>query len=116
MKTSAVVRLSLLLASLGLLLSACSSTPAKPIPRQVVSDDGGKTYNSNSLSGQRIGEIRAAFIGRTFVFKEDWFEYALIDSDPVGGFGEPTPITQVANWAKKRGLFCFGYRNQAHFL
>ncbi len=103
MRISKTVGLSLLLACFGMLLNACSSAPQKPIPRQVVNDDGGHVLSSNSLSAQRIADIRSAFIGRSFIFKEDWFEYALIDSDPVGGFGEPTPITQIADWAKKRG-------------
>lgn len=78
-------------------LTACSSQP-KIINKQAVADDGGNVSDLVKLSPQRIAEIRQAFIGRSFVFKEDWYEYAIIDSDPLGGFGDPVPVTTFPTW------------------
>ena len=95
MKKSALLLL-LALSSLSLFLGGCGAP--KPVGRQMVTDDGGNVANSVALSPQRIAEIRQAFVGRTFVFKEDWYEYAVIDSDPLGGFSDPTPITTFRPW------------------
>ena len=87
---------------ISLIISSCSSSPPKPIPKQYITDDGGIAVAYIPLSAQRITEIRQAFIGRSFVFKEDWFEYFVIDSDPLGGFNDLIPISRLADWAEKR--------------
>lgn len=88
------------LSSLSLLLGGCNAP--KPVGRQVVTDDGGNV-SGLKLSPARIAEIRQALIGRSFVFKEDWYEYAYIDSDPLGGFSDPAPITNLSENIERRG-------------
>lgn len=77
-------------------LLACTAAPRK----QVIVDDGGIPNDYSQLSATRINEIRGSFVGRVFVLKEDWYEYAYIDSDPVGGFGESPPRTDLPRWLK----------------
>ena len=83
------------------LLSACGGP--KPLKKQHITDDGGNVSKYAKLSPERVKEIRETFIGRSFVFKEDWYEYALIDSDPVGGFSDPKPLTKFPKHIEKRG-------------
>jgi hypothetical protein len=99
MKKSALLLL-LALSSLSFFLGGCGAP--QPLGRQVMIDDGGNA-GSSDLSAERIAELRQAFIGRTFVFKEDWYEYAHIDSDPLGGFSDPAPITNFSEYAESRG-------------
>ncbi|MEZ5595353.1 MAG: hypothetical protein R3E84_03025 [Pseudomonadales bacterium] len=86
---------------IGGMLSACSGGTA-PINPQFVRDDTGQVASSVKLSPERISEIRTAFTGRTVVFKEDWYEYNIIDTDPLGGFSEPQPVTVFPQWLKNR--------------
>ena len=85
----------------SIFLGGCGAP--RPIGRQVVVDDGGNVSDYVKLSTERISEIRKAFIGRSFVFKEDWYEYAVIDSDPLGGFSDPVPITNFSESIERRG-------------
>lgn len=84
----------------ALLLAACGTTT--PVQPQRVADDGGAIGSGVQLSAQRYREIRDRFIGRTFVLKEDWHEYAAIDSDPLGGFTDPVPITGFRPWMENK--------------
>lgn len=90
-----------LLLALSLCLGGCGAP--KPVGRQVVTDDGRNVANYVKLSPARVAEIRQALIGRSFVFKEDWYEYAYIDSDPLGGFSDPAPITNLTESIERRG-------------
>lgn len=92
--------LLLALLFLSFLLEGCGA-PA-PVNKQIVHDDGGNVTSYVDLSKERIAEIRNAFIGRSFIFKEDWYEYSIIDSDPLGGFSDPVPITTFPNWLEGR--------------
>ncbi len=80
------------------LLGACSASPIQP---QRVVDDGGRQSGSK-LSAERINAIRERYLGQYFVLREDWYEYAWIDTDPEGGFGEPTPRTKFPYGIKAR--------------
>ncbi len=82
-----------------LLISSCG--PARP---QRIFDDGGVPTSSSKLSAERLNEIRTAFTGKAFVLRENWYEYAYIDSDPVGGFGESPPKTDIPAGIKERSL------------
>ena len=84
------------------ILFLCGCGAPKPISPQVVMDDRGVVSSSVKLSTDRIGQIRETFIGRSFVFKEDWYEYAIIDSDPLGGFSDPAPLTTFPSWIENR--------------
>ncbi len=89
----------LLLLSGLLLVAGCAPSPVR---KQVITDDGGNVSSLVQLSKERVAEIRKAFIGRSFVFKEDWYEYSIIDSDPLGGFSDPAPITTFPTWLEGR--------------
>jgi hypothetical protein len=102
MKPYKLLILSLFLTSIMLLVNGCVSS-SKTVNRQLVTDDGGKKYSNVDLSVERIAQIRNAFIGRSFILKEDWYEYGIIDSDPLGGFSDPVPITTFPNWYLNKG-------------
>ncbi len=102
MKQNKYLALSILLAGIILMFNGCVSS-SKTVNRQFVTDDGGKTYSNVDLSLERISQIRHAFIDRSFVLKEDWYEYGIIDSDPLGGFSDPVPITTFPNWFINKG-------------
>ncbi|RLJ21785.1 hypothetical protein DJ030_03405 [bacterium endosymbiont of Escarpia laminata] len=98
--------LTLFILCASLLTSGCTTNSPKSIGPQVIYDDGGEVYGGITLPASRIAEIRQAFIGRSFIFQQDWYEYSLIDSDPEGGFDTPIPITKFTNRIEKSG-----YRN-----
>jgi hypothetical protein len=102
MQTPSRLMLLLLLAYTGLTLTACGSTPQGPVAKQHFDDDvayGG----SRTLSDERYSKLRESFIGRSFILKEDWYEYSIIDSDPLGGWSDLVPVTKLADWAEDRG-------------
>jgi len=86
-----------LCASIILLFSSCVSS-SKKVSRQFVADDGGKTYSNVNLSLERIAQIRYAFIGRSFILKEDWYGYNIIETEPLGKSNAPMPITTFPEW------------------
>lgn len=94
--------LFILLACTGLTLVACGSTPQAPVAKQHF-DENVAYGGSRTLSEERYSKLQESFIGRSFILKEDWYEYSIIDSDPLGGRSELIPVTKLADWAEDRG-------------